>query len=141
MLEVVAVAVEKDVPEPSSDDDPDNDAEHNGDKRVGINVHLPPAGKAHDEKRGADESEHIGDAVPANSKRPDRKGDRVEMLIDVVKQEGYSLPIPAPTSIAANRTSSRKARGIVCTDDTRAPHFGHLSVNRAISLLRTIIDS
>ena len=41
----------------------------------------------------------------------------------------------------AKRTSSRRAKGIVWTDETDAPHRGHMTVNIATSLRRTIMES
>ena len=49
--------------------------------------------------------------------------------------------MPAPTSIAANWTSSRSSGGMERKLETRAPQWAQRSVNNARSCETTIIDS
>ena len=49
--------------------------------------------------------------------------------------------MPAPTSMAANRTSSRSWEGMVYMLDTLAPHEGQRNVNMARSARTTIMES
>ena len=105
----------------------------------GIETHISTQANIHDDRgtlwcreQGAD---HVGQAVPAHHQRPQREGDGVEPLINVVQHYDVPswAPIPAPSSIAANTTSSRNSGGMVRSAEMRAAQWGQVSVNSARS--------
>ena len=90
-VELQAVAVEQHVSQPSARHDADDDAEHDGEQRVGVHADAPALGQPPDEQGGAHEPRHVGDAVPPHGERPRREQDGVEIPVDIVE---HRIPLP-----------------------------------------------
>ena len=92
MLEIVPLAVEQHVTQPSAHDDAYDDAEHDGQQGIRIYAHAPAARDAPDDEAREHEAQHVGDAVPAHGERAEREQDGIDGLVDVVEHVVPSQP-------------------------------------------------
>ncbi len=75
---VVAVAVEEHVAQSPADHHPHDRSQNDGDQVIVADVDLPARDQPPHHQTRAQEAQQVGDAVPANSERPDLKRDRVD---------------------------------------------------------------
>ena len=143
MGQVVAVAVEQHVSDARTQHHADDGADHEREQVVLAHAELPALRYEVDDGGGADEPEHVGQAVPAHHQRPQREGNGVKPLINVVQHYDVPswAPMPAPSSMAANTTSSRNSGGMVRSAEMRAAQWGQVSVNSARSARRAMSES
>ena len=100
MLKVVSVAIYEHIAQTTTKNHAENHAEDHREKGVIVNANLPTLGEFGNNEKGANEAGNIGQSVPTNLQRPQRKRHGVNCVVNVVERHRGSPSKNSPRTKA-----------------------------------------